>query len=159
MYSASVAFLRIRRIKIEIKKKNLKTLFCSGISESFVNTRFVKRARLVTYPCTNSVSMTSSDHTVVAINFVIVDVHYQNTSIIHNKKKLGLMEALCSDVILGDDFQTQHKSITFNCGGDKLSLSICGLTPLNISAVESFRNVSSNIKPIITKSLRFSNHN
>ena len=68
-----------------------------------------------------------------------------------------MIESLCSDVILGLHFQTQHKSVTSNYGGDKPSISIYEFNTLNILVVETFRNVSSNIKPIITKSRRFSN--
>ena len=64
--------------------------------------------------------------------------------------------ALCSELILGLDFQSQHASITFKYGGAKPPLSVCSFTMLNIEPTSTFANLTSDCHPIATKSRRYS---
>ena len=49
---------------VTINETRVKALFDSCSAESYVNPSFVKTAKLVTFPCTELVSMASSDHTI-----------------------------------------------------------------------------------------------
>ncbi|KAK3716724.1 hypothetical protein QZH41_000929 [Actinostola sp. cb2023] len=55
-----------------------------------------------------------------------------------------------------DDSNSQHESVTFNYGGPKPSLSICGLSTLNMDPPAPFANLTADCHPIITKSRRYS---
>ncbi len=66
------------------------------------------------------------------------------------------MPGPCSDLILGLDFQSQHKSVTFKYVGTKPPLSVCSFTILNIDPTSPFANLTSDCHPIATKSRRYS---
>ena len=90
--------------------------------------------------------------------------------------RLDILHNLCSDVILGHDFQKQHKNLTFHYGGDKGDLVVTSCTPkvvstvntkqplpqpitdANVAAVDPptlFKSVPNDVKPIATKSRFF----
>ena len=140
---------------VTINETRVKALFDSCSAESYVNPSFVKTAKLVTFPCTELVSMASSDHTIKIKNYVTANVYFQGQ--MYKNVRFGVLDSLCNDVILGLNFQAQHKSVTFDYGGDKPSFTVYGLTTLNISPVEPFKNLSSDCRPIITKSRHYSN--
>ena len=66
--------------------------------------------------------------------------------------RLSVMPGLCSDLILGLDFQAQHDSVTFMYGGTELLLSVCSLTTLNIEPPSPFSSRTADCHPIVTKS-------
>ena len=69
------------------------------------------------------------------------------------------MPGLCSDLILGPDFQSQHDSVTFKYGGTKPPLAVCSFTTLNIEPPSPFENLTADCHPIATKSRRHSKDN
>ena len=69
---------------------------------------------------------------------------------------LSIMLGLCADLILSADFQSQHKSVTFQCGGTQPPLSVFGFSTLNMEPPEPFANLTENILPIATNSRRYS---
>ena len=75
---------------------------------------------------------------------------------VYNDVKVFVLKNLCVDLLLGNDFQQQHKSVTFHFGGDKLNLNICNLTTLHVDPPLLFQKLSENCKPIATKSRRYS---
>ena len=101
--------------------------------------------------------MASSECTVDITHHTTTDVLFQGQE--YDNVKFGVLDSLCNDVIFGLDFQPQHKIITSDYGGDKPSLTVCGLTTLNIPLVETFKNLSSDCYPIVTKYRHYSNNN
>ena len=90
--------------------------------------------------------------------------------------RLDILQNLCSDLILGYDFQKQHKNLTFELGGSKEDLVVTTNTQPVISTVDTnersppqtsagkvadvdppslFKNLSKDTKPIVTKSRSF----
>ena len=69
---------------------------------------------------------------------------------------LKVMKDLCADVILGLDFQSKHESITLMLGGSKEPLVISGLTTLKTEPPSPFQNLTTNCKPIASKSRHYS---
>ena len=61
-------------------------------------------------------------------------------------------------MILGLQFQKQHKEVVFKFGGDKPPIEICNLTALNVQPPNLFANLFKDCKPIATKSRKYSNH-
>ena len=63
---------------------------------------------------------------------------------------------LCADVILGQNWQALHKSVTFKYGVSKPKVKVCNLIALNVSPPTLFSYLSPNIKPIASKSRKYS---
>ena len=43
---------------------------------------------------------------------------------VYPSHRLGILKALCRDVILGQDFQKEHKSVIIEYGGSKPELTV-----------------------------------
>ena len=102
------------------------------------------------------VSMASQPHTKEIHGYVSVDLsisgrHYTNV-------KLHVLDNLCTDVILGLDFQKQHKCVRFNFGGEKPAMDVCSLEMSNVKSPELFSNLTPDVKPIATKSRKYNVH-
>ena len=61
----------------------------------------------------------------------------------------------CVDIILGLDFQSKHKSVILNYGGEEPPLEDCGLSSLNVPTPSLFENLSKDCKPIAVKSRKY----
>ena len=128
----------------------------SGSSESFIYPKLVESASLFVYPTTSTISMATSSLETKVNGFCLVDLKlgrlYRNLHLLH----LSVLPELCADLILCLDFQSQHKSVIFEHGGSKPSLSICGLSSLNMDPPQLFANLSDDCRPIATKSCKYS---
>ena len=75
---------------------------------------------------------------------------------------LTIVNDLCADVILGQDFLRLHESVVFKTGGVRDSLVIdkndqyCCVAPANVTPPRIFQHMISNCKPIAAKSRRYS---
>ena len=71
------------------------------------------------------------------------------------------MNDLCSDIILGYDFQNMHKRLIIELSGSKSDLVIennttpCALSVATVGEPSLFANLLPNCKPIATKPRRF----
>lgn len=80
----------------------------------------------------------------------------------YTSTKLGILENLCSDIILGQDFQKQHERVIIEYGGKLSPLQIsndkshCALTAASVIEPTLFPALRSSCKPIATQSRRFS---
>ena len=78
-------------------------------------------------------------------------------------QKLSLMDNLCVDVILGLDWQTRHKKLTFNFNGPEPPIelgdtepdNICGLAQMQTEPAKLFDNLTADCKPIAARSRRY----
>ena len=84
--------------------------------------------------------------------------------------RVDVLKKLCSNIILGYDFQKQHKNLILSLNGTKPDLIVPGSTHSHVSAVNNckapasktavieplpvFRNLL-NMRPIATKSRQF----
>ena len=72
------------------------------------------------------------------------------------------MKNLCCDILLGQDFQAQHKQVVFRYEGNKddlvVSYDSCALTAASADVPSLFSNLSPKCKPIAVKSRRFNNN-
>ena len=74
--------------------------------------------------------------------------------------RLNVFENLCSDVILGLDFQSQHQRLIFQFNGSSPDLLVsresnCTLAAAQAIEVSLFSNLSSDVKTIATRSRRY----
>ena len=71
-----------------------------------------------------------------------------------------MLKNLCADILLGGDFQIQHKRVIFEYNGPKHEFVIsratsCNVTAANVEPSRLFANLTPNCHPIATKSRRF----
>ena len=83
------------------------------------------------------------------------------TTIIVNKQtypriKMLIFPNFCADVILGQIWQALYKSVTFKYGGFKPEVKVCNLMALNVWPPPLFSYLYPNIKPIASKSRKYS---
>lgn len=69
--------------------------------------------------------------------------------------RVTVLPQLCSDVILGQDFQKLHDSVTLAYSGSLPSLVICGVGVLSIDPPDLFTNLTADCHPIAAKSRRY----
>jgi len=100
----------------EILINGIKTegLIDSGSSESFIHPNIVKRQSLPINPLSNEVLMASSLSTRTE---GYCEVSLTLNGRIYAKVRLSVLPGLCANVILGQDFQQQHASVTLEYGG------------------------------------------
>ena len=98
--------------------------------------------------------MASSSHSNEITGYVIVDMVVFGR--MYKKVRLNVLDNLCTDVILGIEFQKQHQKVVFNYGGDKPAVEVCSLSMLNVEPPDLFPNLPADCKPIATKSRRYS---
>ena len=113
----------------------------------------VQVAAISVSPSTSTVSMARTSLQTKTEGFCTVTLNYQGHT--YKDFRLSVMPGLCSDLILGLDFQSQHDSVTINYGGTKPPLSICSFTLLNIEPPSPFTSLTSDRHPIATKSRRY----
>ena len=91
-----------------------------------------------------------------------------------NNVRVDVLKNLCSDIILGYNFQKQHKNLIFSLNGTKPDLIVPGATHSHVSVVNNckanvsktavieppsvFRNLSKDVRPIATKSRHFNKY-
>ena len=129
-------------------------LIDSGSSESFIHSGLVKSAALHVYPSSGTISMATSSLATNVSSYCLVGLVFGGRT--YPRVRLSVLPELCADLILGLDFQTQHERVIFEYGGPKSSLSICGLSTLNISQSQLFSNLTDDYHPIATKSRKYS---
>ena len=76
------------------------------------------------------------------------------------------MKNLCTDILLGIDFQRQHTSVKYHFGGEMPELNIhgmkqceeksCNLVQADVKAQTLFQGMYRDVKPIAAKSRQFS---
>ena len=145
--------LRSAVTEITVCGKTFDCLIDSGSTSSFVHPKLVDTLSLRVRPSSYSVSMASTSHEVKTlgscdVNFVIQGQLYENFT-------LSIMPELCTDVVLGQDFQKCHEAVTVKYGGERPALVVCGFSTLRIDPPELFSNLASDCHPIATRSRRF----
>ena len=137
-----------------IGKLQVKALFDSGSTESFIHPNLVRRAGLTARPAGGPHSMASTALSANVTGTCTTSLEYQNQK--YTNVHLSVLPGLCADLILGLDFQPQHESINFQYGGSQPPLSVCGFITLNMDPAEPFANLTENCHPIVSKSRRYS---
>ena len=139
--------------KILINGITADCLIDSGSTESFIHPNLAKLHSLKINPASNQVSMASS-------SLLTRTEGYCEASLIldgrdYRNVRLSVLPGLCADVILGQDFQQQHASVTLKYGGKLPPIVLCGLTTLCVNPPELFANLTADCHPIASKSRRY----
>ena len=132
----------------------VKALFDSGSGESFIHPSLVETASLFVHPSSGTVSLATSDNVTKVAGYCLTNLTYQDHT--YENLCLRVLPGLCTDLILGLDFQSKHKNVIFNYCGPKPSLVVCGFSTLNMEPPEPFANLTPDCHPIATKFRRYS---
>ncbi|XP_042237354.1 uncharacterized protein LOC121876351 [Homarus americanus] len=150
--SAAVPYcLNCSATNLKVNGRRVSGLIDSASSESFIDKLHIK-------PASQSITLAMSSSTASVIGECTVDLYMKDS--IYPNTRLGVIENLCGDVILGIDFQKQHSSVTIEYGGPRPELKIsnignkpvCSLTSAGMSEPLLFANMQGDAKPIATKS-------
>ena len=76
-----------------------------------------KMLKLKIKPSTRNISMALSTINTKILGYCEIDRKLNGHD--YKNVRLSLLKDLCSDVILGHDFQKQHQHLKFNLGGDQ----------------------------------------
>ena len=126
-------------------------LLDTGSSLSFIRYDVATRLNLKIKPSSVHVQMASSNLITDVKGSCVIKLEILERK--YDEINLLLIENLCSDVILGQDFFKLHKSITFNFDGAKDNTHILHLLEVCSSAASVeppslFSNLTANCKPI-----------
>ena len=102
--------------------------------------------------------MASTAMKIKSTGFCLVDLKIGDTA--YPSTRLNILENLCSDIILGLNFQSQHQSLIIEFNGDSPDLVVapdshCLLTAADSPEVSLFSNLSDCVRPIATRSRRY----
>ena len=140
---------------IDVEGIQVKALFDSGSSESFIHPSLVEKVALTVYPSSGTVSMATSAASLVKVSGTCVaNLSYQGRK--YDGFRLSVLPGLYADLILGLDFQSQHTSVVFHYGGSEPPPPVCGFSTLNVDPPEPFANLTADYHPIASKSRRYS---
>ena len=147
-------------VKVLVSGTALTALIDSGSSDSFISQAMAKKLGLKLNPSTQNISMALTSLKTRVLGHCITDITIDQFT--YSSVRLGVLEDLCSDIILGQDFQRKHKRVIIEFGGVKPDLvipkspPICSLSAASIEEPLLFGNLLPDAKPIATKSRRFS---
>ncbi|KHJ41999.1 reverse transcriptase [Trichuris suis] len=132
-------------IEATIKGKEVSCLLDSGSSESFIHPRTVNSLRLKSFPSRAPLAMASSALIVTTRGHTIVSMLMKGRH--HDNVCLAILPNLCVDVILGQDFQRRHESLTVSYGGELPPVTVCGSSSLHVDPPRLFAHLSPDCRP------------
>ena len=152
-------------IDSKVNDNIVKTLFDSGSSSSFIDSKVVKKLKLeINYTSQQSISMASTSCNTKTIGSVTVNLSFAGSS--HTQVRLQVMENLCCETIIGHDILSLHEKLVINFGGENSPIVVdnvgnsafsCTLTAADVEPPKLFEHLySDSIKPVACKSRRFS---
>ena len=140
---------------VSIDGLKAKALIDSGSLESFIHPELVKSAALHIHPSSSTISMATFSLAMKVTGYCLVNLVLDRRT--YSNLCLSILPDLCTDLILGLDFQSQHETVVFKHGGPKPSLSVCGVSTLNTdSPPQLFSNLTDDCRPIAIKSRKYS---
>ena len=146
-------------VTVTINGHELTALIDSCSSDSFISEDSVKQLGLEIQPSSRTISMALTTMNTSITGCCTITLTLGDN--VYNGIRLSVLKDLCSDIILGHNFQKLHKSLTIDMGGTKPDLIIsntspCALSTATIDNISLFTNLLPECKPIATKSRRFS---
>ena len=145
-------------VDVVVSNTPARVLVDTGASESYVNKHFAQEMKFAIKGPRSSVALASTKSSVnvcgyIESEFVAFDQNYE--------LRLGVVEDLCADLILGQNFLRLHKSTTFDTGGNrdpimiKKAYKVCAISAAKVEPPRLFQFLSDNVRPIATPSRRY----
>ena len=141
---------------VKINGHPLKCVADSASSSNFIHPACAEDLKLPLTPIVHNyeVGMASKSLKVNATSYC--DVNLKIKDRIYKDLRLYVLPHLCTNLILGLDFLTKHKSVTLNYGGNHPAISICGFSKLKTEPKSIFWNLPPNCTPIADSRRRYS---
>ena len=136
-----------------VNSHQAKALIDSGSSLSFIDPSLVHKLKLSVQPESKEVSMASLEHQSKIEGSCSVKLGIQDQT--YNDVHLFIMNKLCTDIILGQDFLKPYKCVKIIFGGSEPTLHVCALKAMNVPPPSLFRNLTPDCKPVAIKSRRY----
>jgi hypothetical protein len=130
----------------------LQALIDTGSSGSYISPSVVKNNNWKLHSSDSVITMASTSLSCPIIGYCFVSIRYSDK--LYEHFKLSVLPNLCADVLLGHDFLGLHSKIEIPFGGQRGTLSLCGLAAAKVQSPSLFANLSLDCKPIATKSRR-----
>ena len=110
-------------------------LIDSCSSDNFISEDAFKKLQISAHPSSREVTMaqTSMESPIIGMWNVTIELKGKR----YDDVRLDILHNLCSDVIVGHDFQKQHKNLTFHYGGNKEDVVVTSCTPRVVSTVNT----------------------
>ena len=141
-------------LPVEVNGKTAEALIDSGSTDNFIHPRQAERCDLQNCSGFKIVLMASSASSKKLEGHCVTDINVQGN--IYPDVILHVFPYLCADIILGQDWQAKHSSVTIEYGGKQPPLKICNLTALNVDPPQLFEHLSPECKPIAAPSRKYS---
>ena len=153
------ATLSLATVRITAQNKELCALIDSGSAENYMSKTSVDLLQLPITPAEQEVSMAQSNLKCHIVGLCTTDIIVNDQK--YERVSFGVMEYLCSDVILGQTFQKLHNRLVIEYGGSKNDLiilkpKVCALTEALISKETLFPSLPAKCRPIAVKSRNYS---
>ena len=128
-------------------------------SGSFISEEVVHKLSLPFTSARKDISMAQTFLSTNSIGYCTVDVTLKGSN--YPSTHLSILKDLCSDVVLGQDFQSQHQSVIIGYNGPKPDLQLSNDTVYGLAAAFAeepslFSNLSGSCK-VAVKSRQYSN--
>ena len=132
--------------KVEVNKQFFDALLDTGSSKNYIDNKLVDELGLETTECNMLITLASSINKInitkkCIINITVNDKQYEQV-------QLFILSNLCHPLILGIEFLSLHKSVTFTFEGNKEKIEICSLNSMNIEPPRLFKHLHTYVKPI-----------
>ncbi|KAK4314282.1 hypothetical protein Pmani_014433 [Petrolisthes manimaculis] len=118
-------------VSILVNGTKIDGLIDSGSSESFIHPDLVKQLSLDVQQSQSAVTLASTSFSAKATGLCTVNIKVNGRD--YENVRLTVLPQLCSDVILGQDFQKLHSSVTLTYDGTLTPLVICGLESTEVT--------------------------
>ena len=138
-----------------MNEHSVEALIDTGSRDSFMSQKLASKLQLSVSPVTSVVAMADSSLQTKVVGYSFVNLKIADHYFYENVKP-SILEKPCSEVLIGLDILQQQKSLNLHLGGPKPTLSICALSKLSILPPLPFANLTPEIKPIATKSRKYS---
>ena len=133
-------------------------LLDSGASENFINANVALSNGLKPNEILSKVSMASTHITASVRGNVIANLKIEGRT--YPGLSFGVVDSLCTDVILGQAFLKKHNEVIFRLDGPEKRQMVdspaqCAVTVSKLETYRLFGNLEPGCKPIATKSRRY----
>ena len=133
---------------IEVNQQPVVGVADSASSFSFIHPDCVKSLGLEALPTEDrpKISMASKSLMTEVTFYCEAELRVKDRS--YKNFRFLILPNLCTNLILGLDFLSQHESITMNYGGKQPPLTVCGLSTIKTDPPSLFSNLTPNCRPV-----------
>ena len=117
IYALCPEALKHAATSIILDNETLNCLIDSCSSESFIHEDISNKLGLKVHPFSKHITMAQDTLSTKSEGYVVVDFILELNKEQYSGFRLGVLKNLCSDVVLGKDFQSLHERVTFNFEG------------------------------------------